>query len=80
MIDQGLVLASADLARHAPELWRKFLSEFEAHLTYRSKKLIAAEPNEIMCAQGMAREASALLALFEKCVETARTLRDTKQG
>lgn len=75
MVDQDLVLAGADLARTAPELWRKFMHEFEAHVKRKVSLMLNAHSNVIQHCQGEAKEADYLQSMLSSAVETANTIK-----
>jgi hypothetical protein len=71
MADEQLVLASADIARASPELWRRFVVAFEGHAEQAKEAMIQSPVEALPNAQGHAREAVKLLKTFQNCVATA---------
>ena len=71
MADEQLVLASADIARASPELWRRFVVAFEKHVEQSKEAMVESPRDTLPNAQGHAREAVNLLKLFRNCLSTA---------
>jgi hypothetical protein len=74
MIDSDLVLAGADLAKSAPESWRKFLAALEVHVKRQSLTMLHVHHDDLHVAQGVAREADYLFSMLRDCAKTAESI------
>jgi hypothetical protein len=66
-------MVGADLAKSAPEPWRKFMAAFEAHAKRQSQAMLHTHDN-LYVAQGMAREADYLFSMLRDCAKTAEAI------
>jgi hypothetical protein len=80
VIDSDLVLAGADLAKTAPESWRKFLAALEVHVKRQSLTLLHVPQDSLFVAQGVAREADYLFSMLRDCAKTGETILASRKG
>lgn len=71
-----LVLASARLARSAPESWKQFLGAFELYSQQHADNCIQSSIEELQRNQGRAQSVAHLYKLFSECLVIA----DKKEG
>lgn len=71
MIDKKLTLASAKLARAAPQFWAEFTQALAAQTSTHVNALISSPPEQLPLAQGRAQSMTALLSLLETCIKDA---------
>ncbi|HLL28974.1 MAG TPA: hypothetical protein VKT73_15160 [Xanthobacteraceae bacterium] len=75
---KNLILASAELARAAPESWNKFLVAFVEHVDDLKNQCVDAPPDAVHVAQGMAKEGNELARLFGDAVKSADRIGDRR--
>lgn len=64
---QRLSELSLRLRNLDPGVWEQFVQAFETRTMDVTVAVTAAEQNDVLCAQGRAREAMALLRIFKEC-------------
>jgi len=72
---EKLSLAGADIARSAPELWRKFLEAFEVYADQTMDLLVQSPVDALQVRQGHAQQAAHILKTLQNCVATADKLK-----
>ena len=69
--EEEVVLASARLARTAPESWRQFLGAVSTYSNAQTANCIQSPLEELPRAQGRAQATLRLLALMADCLASA---------
>lgn len=78
MVDEGLALAAAEIARHTPEQWNKFLQELDVHAKKQAYAVLHASRDTLQTVQGVAREAAYLYDVLKDAAGTAERIRAGK--
>jgi len=79
MSDVQLIVASAALARRAPEEWLDFLAAFKNYTDTRRDQCVSSPVDTLQVAQGRAQQCVSLLRLLEECVKTADQITEKRK-
>lgn len=71
MNDRELILASAKLARSAPETWTEFLGAFDAYTNTQISNCISSPLEALAQNQGRAQSLVALQKVLRDCLKSA---------
>jgi len=71
MNDRELIIASAKLARSAPENWNEFLGALEAYTNIQISNCISSPIEALAQNQGRAQSMVALLKVLRECLKSA---------
>lgn len=77
--DEALAIASARLARLAPDAWSDFLKAFENYSDRSKTNCIQSPPEQILVAQGRAQACALLLKAHQNCVSVADKILESRK-
>jgi hypothetical protein len=72
--DRDLILATANLARRAPDEWAKFMEAFGDYVEDKIVNCVEAPPEMLPIAQGRAQSLVKLGQLLGDCLKTAEAI------
>lgn len=70
-VEHDLILASARLARSAPESWQKFLGALQAYSSQQLTNCVQSPLPELQRAQGRAQIAAHIYGILSDCLASA---------
>lgn len=79
MSDVDLIRAAARIASENPGGWKAFVAELESRADDLRRRCVAAPPESVFVAQGVAREAAVVAHLLRDCLTTVNKLPNKKQ-
>jgi hypothetical protein len=77
--DEALAVASARLARTAPEAWSDFLKAFERYSDQAAKNCVQSPPEVILVAQGRAQSCASILKAYQNCLALADKIMERRK-
>lgn len=78
-VDADLILASARLARSAPESWKQFLGALESYSSNQISSCVQSPLDELPRAQGRAQATARLYGIFADCLASADKIERKRQ-